>query len=165
MPPSEYFVSIGATSRGPMPLDEVRRLWEAGVLDRHSLYWRQGMAQWEPLSEVLSLARQDQSVVPVAPVQHTIGAPILPRPSSNLAIASLVLGISAFMFCVTAIPGVIFGHMARREIRLSNGQLGGDGLAVAGLVISYLALTLLLVPLIMMLLFGIALPIFASFQS
>ena len=69
------------------------------------------------------------------------------RKTSNLAITSLVSGIlgwTLFAF-LGAIVAVITGHMARSEIRKSNGELDGDGLAVAGLVLGWLSLALVVV--------------------
>ncbi|HQW81508.1 MAG: DUF4190 domain-containing protein [Rhodanobacteraceae bacterium] len=66
------------------------------------------------------------------------------RPNSTSAILSLVFGVVAwFMVPVLgAIAAVVCGHIARGEIRRSNGQLDGDGMAIAGLVLGYLQLTL-----------------------
>ncbi len=60
-------------------------------------------------------------------------------PNSTMAIVSLVAGILSWfiMPLLGAIVGVVTGHMAKREIRDSGGTLGGDGLATAGLIISY----------------------------
>jgi hypothetical protein len=120
------------------------------------------MEQWQPLPEILPQVLAGQGSAALVPPLRPHGVPSRPQPTSNLAIASLVLGISAFFFCVTGIAGIILGHMARREIRLSNGQLGGDGMAVAGLVMSYVATVALLMPLLILLAMfifaGIALP-------
>jgi len=47
------------------------------------------------------------------------------------------------MGCVffTGIPGVICGHTALSRIRKSGGRLGGEGLAIAGLVTGYIGST------------------------
>jgi hypothetical protein len=49
------------------------------------------------------------------------------------------MGIIGWIFLpiVGAIIAVITGHMARKEIRESNGLLGGEGMATAGLVLGY----------------------------
>ena len=60
--------------------------------------------------------------------------------TNSTAIAALVLGLGVPFFGVTAIPAVICGHKARREIRRTGEQ--GDGMAVAGLVLGYLAITI-----------------------
>ena len=57
--------------------------------------------------------------------------------TSGKAIASLVLSI-LWMYGLGSLLAIILGHMARTEIRNSNGKLTGDGMAVAGLVIGYL---------------------------
>jgi hypothetical protein len=56
-------------------------------------------------------------------------------PTNGMAIGSLVCSLCGFIPPAT-ILAVIFGHVARRQIR-STGQRG-DGLAMAGLVIGYL---------------------------
>ncbi|MGW4411589.1 DUF4190 domain-containing protein [Nonomuraea sp. NPDC004702] len=61
-----------------------------------------------------------------------------------MAITSLIFGVAGVVFiCLYGFPGlfaVLFGHMARAEVRA--GRRRGDGLAVAGLVLGYLAVSL-----------------------
>lgn len=68
---------------------------------------------------------------------------------NGLAVASLVLGIVSLACsqCLTAVPGVILGHIALRQIRASRGTQTGQGLAIGGLVCGYIAIgvTVLLV--------------------
>jgi len=63
-----------------------------------------------------------------------------PRQTSALAITSLVSGLLGWTFLplVGSLVAIVTGHMARAEIRRSNGQVDGDGLAVAGLVLGWL---------------------------
>ena len=65
-------------------------------------------------------------------------------PSTNgLAIASLVLGLVGWVPCgVGSILAVVFGFVARTQIRNSQGRQGGDGLAVAGIILGFLAIAL-----------------------
>jgi len=67
-----------------------------------------------------------------------------PYQTSTLAIVSLVLGIVSWFLLplLGAIVAVITGHMAKREIRDSQGRLTGDGMATVGLVLGYLQLVL-----------------------
>ena len=61
-----------------------------------------------------------------------------PVSTNSLARASLVLGVAEFFTMgLTAIPAIICGHMAKRELR-QTGQRG-DGLATSGLVLGYMA--------------------------
>jgi hypothetical protein len=60
-------------------------------------------------------------------------------PTNTLAIAAMVLGAAeVFTFGLTAIPAVLCGHLARRQIRQT--RQGGGGLATGGLVLGYLAI-------------------------
>ncbi len=43
---------------------------------------------------------------------------------------------------VGGIIAIITGHMAKKEIHQSDGLLGGDGIATAGLILGYSNLTL-----------------------
>ena len=63
-----------------------------------------------------------------------------PAASTNsMAIASMVLGVAEFFTVgLTAIPAVVCGHIARRQIRQTAER--GDGLATSGLVLGYMAI-------------------------
>ena len=82
------------------------------------------------------------------------------RPTSSLAVVSLVFGILGWSLLPTigALVAVITGHRARAEIRRSQGALEGDGMAVAGLVLGWLHLVLLVLGIAALFLFfgGIA---------
>jgi len=54
---------------------------------------------------------------------------------------------------VGAIIAVITGHMAKKDIRHSDGLLGGDGIATAGLILGYSNLALGLCACLALLLF------------
>jgi Domain of unknown function (DUF4190) len=64
--------------------------------------------------------------------------------TSNTAVVSLVFGVLTWVLLpwIGMIIAIIAGHMARREIALSGGRLGGGGMATAGLVLGYLQLAL-----------------------
>ena len=51
-----------------------------------------------------------------------------------------MLSLLGLFFYITAIGGVICGHIARRRIR--EGHETGDGLALAGLIVGYIVLAL-----------------------
>jgi Domain of unknown function (DUF1707)/Domain of unknown function (DUF4190) len=62
-----------------------------------------------------------------------------PSDTNSLAIASLVLGVAEFFTAgLTAIPAVICGHIARRQMKQTSQR--GDGLATGGLVLGYMAI-------------------------
>lgn len=73
-----------------------------------------------------------------------VNPPVYKRDSS-LAIASLVCGLLTWSFVpfFGAIAAIITGHLAKREIRESQGTLSGDGMALAGLILGYTQLGLI----------------------
>ena len=83
--------------------------------------------------------------------------PIYKRDSS-LAIASLVTGLVGWTFLpiIGAIAAVITGHLAKKEIRESNGMLGGDGMALAGLILGYVQIGLVVLAVLCVLAFAFA---------
>lgn len=62
-------------------------------------------------------------------------------PTSGMAIASLVLGISGLTVLpfLGSILALIFGYTARKEIREHPDRVSGDGLAVAGIVLGWIS--------------------------
>lgn len=61
--------------------------------------------------------------------------------TSGMAIASLVCGL-LFLILPAAILAVVFGHIARSRIRESTGRLKGAGMALTGLILGYLGVSL-----------------------
>jgi hypothetical protein len=62
-----------------------------------------------------------------------------PSGTNSMAIAAMVLGVAEFFTAgLTAIPAVICGHVARRQMKLTSQR--GDGLATSGLVLGYMAI-------------------------
>ena len=62
-----------------------------------------------------------------------------PSGTNSMAIASMVLGVAEFFTAgLTAIPAVVCGHIARRQMKLTAQR--GDGLATSGLVLGYMAI-------------------------
>jgi Domain of unknown function (DUF4190)/Domain of unknown function (DUF1707) len=72
----------------------------------------------------------------VVPVRQGPFSPVVPR-TNPMAIASLACGIGqVFFWVVGAVCAIVFGHVARRQIR-ETGE-GGDGVALAGLILGYI---------------------------
>ena len=67
--------------------------------------------------------------------------------TSGKAIASLILSILC-LYGLGSILGIIFGHIARSEIKNSNGRLTGGRLALAGLIIGYIPLVIVVIGII-----------------
>jgi hypothetical protein len=63
--------------------------------------------------------------------------------TNGLAIASLVLGI-VWVYWIGSILALIFGLIARSQIREAGGRQSGDGMAIAGIVLGIVGLGSLL---------------------
>ena len=79
-----------------------------------------------------------------------------PQTSSN-AIASLILGIIGIVLCpvITSIVGLFLGYGAKKEIDNSGGRLGGRGVALGGIITSWVGLAIY-VPIIALIVIGVA---------
>ena len=68
-------------------------------------------------------------------------APPGSRPNNTLAIVSMIAGIAGMVIPFAAsIVAVVCGHVAKNQIRDSQGREGGDGMAVAGIVLGYIGI-------------------------
>ncbi|MGO8947652.1 MAG: DUF4190 domain-containing protein [Ktedonobacterales bacterium] len=80
------------------------------------------------------------------PQQFGAGYPYYPGPvapsTNGFAIASLILSIGGFILLglIGSVLGVIFGHVARSQIRQASTTEEGLGLANAGIIIGYIGL-------------------------
>ncbi|MCF7750998.1 DUF4190 domain-containing protein [Bacillus subtilis subsp. subtilis] len=89
------------------------------------------------------------------------------RQTSSLAVVSLIMGIvgwTVFPF-LGSLVAIVTGHMARAEIRRQPQALEGDGLAVAGLILGWLAVIGSILVIVGFLLFFGGLALFAASQS
>ena len=69
---------------------------------------------------------------------YYVAVPIQSR-NNGKAIASLILSL-VWIWGITSILAIIFGFVAKREIRASRGTQTGDGLATAGIVIGFVGI-------------------------
>lgn len=92
----------------------------------------------------------ESSLTPTPPVM---------RRDSTLAIISLVSGLLGWTLLpvIGAITAVVTGHLAKKEIRESNNTLSGDGMALAGLILGYVQIGVIVLGTLCLLIFGAAL--------
>ncbi|HWT15651.1 MAG TPA: DUF4190 domain-containing protein [Patescibacteria group bacterium] len=90
-----------------------------------------------------------------------------PRITSTYATLSLIFGLVAWLMAplLGAIVAIVCGHLARSEIRRANGALDGDGMALAGLILGYLQLVLVVVLVIVVAIFFGGLAAFISYAA
>jgi hypothetical protein len=84
----------------------------------------------------------DQLVTDLPVARATAVTPVVG--TSGLAIASLACGLVQFVFGpLTAIPAIVFGHVALHQIKRTGEQ--GAGLALAGLILGWSTVILIVV--------------------
>lgn len=133
---------------GVFSLEEVNRQLAAGALRPTDQAWYEGAPGWVALSTVQGVSAAPAGMAPrVSPVA-VAGTPavVVPqRKSEPLAVLSLIfsiLGLCGFccgFFVTAAIAGIVCGHLALSRIK-ANPDLEGHSLAMAGLIIGYVAL-------------------------
>jgi hypothetical protein len=91
--------------------------------------------QWQPGSPLGDQREQPEGQQQPQPNPQWQPSP----PTPGKAIASLILSIVGILFCpyVFSVIGLVLGYMARGEIQRSGGRLQGEGLALAGIIISW----------------------------
>lgn len=77
--------------------------------------------------------------------------PIVVKPpgTNGFAVTSLVLGI-LWIFWLGSVLALVFGYIAKSQINASGGAQGGRGLAIAGIVLGFVGIGML----VLVLLFG-----------
>jgi hypothetical protein len=140
----QWYYSNNATQMGPVAEAELRAMLASGKVNATDMVWQEGMKDWLPASSVPGLCVMPQVAGnPYQPplVAGSIDAPI---PTSGLAIASLICGIVGIVTCfLPGIAAVICGHMALKQMAVPNARVTGRGMAVAGLVLGYLSILLM----------------------
>jgi hypothetical protein len=79
------------------------------------------------------MAQYPYAGVPYAGVPYA-----MPRRTNGLAIASLVCSCAGILLIgIPCLLGVIFGFVARSQIKRANGMQEGAGLALAGIIVGF----------------------------
>lgn len=142
---------IGADGKqyGPVPVEELRKWVAEGRATAATLAAAEGSTEWKSLGSLpefsLWFTTSPQQRVPPPPVSTGLPSG---RKTNGFAISSLVMGIVSVTvaLCCYGFPfnllGVIFGVIALSQIRNAPQQYDGEGMAIAGLVLSGLSLVL-----------------------
>jgi Domain of unknown function (DUF4190)/GYF domain 2 len=117
-----YYTDLNGQTKGPASVDQLRALVTTGAIGANCMVVAVGSKDWVPLSTVVPIV--------VAGGGRTEG----------LSIWSFVLSLVGLFCCgfFAGIPAIICGHIALSRLK-AQPYLGGHGLAVAGLIIGYLA--------------------------
>ncbi|MEZ5303983.1 MAG: DUF4190 domain-containing protein [Verrucomicrobiales bacterium] len=167
-----WFYADDSRQQLEVTAEKLHDLAEAGIVRADTLVWREGMPEWvtyasafgvgsagsidlagpSPAAASLYPGDPENPYAPpaAAPLGKGSGSGALPyRPADGGAIASLVCSIVGLFFCLlVSIAGIVLGHTSLARIQASDGRLGGEKLAIAGLIVGYLALAIALVGII-----------------
>jgi prepilin-type processing-associated H-X9-DG protein len=140
---------------GPVSADQIRAWIAQGRANVRTQLQAEGSTEWKPLAEfpefAAALQQAGQGAVPSATTTE-IQPPAAPPKTSGLAVTSLVLGCLGVLTCgITSLVGLVLGIIALVRINKSKGQLGGQGLALAGTIVSAAFLLLAPIPAAMLL--------------
>jgi hypothetical protein len=150
---AQWYYGLNGKQEGPVEEDEVRAMLASGMINGQTIVWREGMNEWLPMLQVPEWSAQMVYQPPApgsAPVPGYGPLPVVPN--NGMAIASMVCGIvsilmlfGCFIGIIAAVPAVICGHIALKQIREYMLPMGGRGMAIAGLVTGYITIGITLV--------------------
>ncbi len=80
--PEVFYVHVQGEQRGPYTIPQIDHMLNSGLIELSTLYWREGMEQWEPVTELVVVRRQANPWI---------------KPGIALGVA-LVLGVLVRMF-------------------------------------------------------------------
>jgi hypothetical protein len=118
----DFYLNRGGRNEGPFPLYELRRRREAGELGGSEYVWREGMANWQFLDDILS----QNSPAGSGPLPPPVPLPAWKRPVNQGTNWGVVTAFSLFVILI--VGGIIFG-MTHRSLLLPtlNPAIGRDG--------------------------------------
>jgi prepilin-type processing-associated H-X9-DG protein len=129
---------IGADQKtyGPVTAETIREWIASRRANASTQIQAEGSSDWKALSEFPEFKEALAGAGGPPPVHRApVPTPTVPAKTSGMAIASLVCGILG-CFGITAIIGLILGIVSLIRINRSQGRLGGQGIAIAGLSVS-----------------------------
>ena len=143
---------------GPVSTEQVRAWISQGRANGRSQLQAVGSTQWKSLAEFPEFADALRALAGAAPAAAA-GSPTAPK-TSGMALGSLVLGCLGLVSCgITSLVGLVLGIIALVRINKSKGELKGQALALAGIVVS------LIILLIMPIITALTLPALAKAKS
>jgi hypothetical protein len=134
------YIIIGGDQKeyGPISADDVRQWIAEGRAAAQSKVKAEGATEWKTLADFTEF--RDLLKNPAPPPLAV--APATAPKTSGMAVTSLVLGILGMFTCgLTALAGLIVGICAMAKVKNSQGALRGNGIALAGTIVSAVFLT------------------------
>lgn len=122
--PNYYYILTDGNRCGPCTVTQLRAMWASGVITATSTWWREGYAEWHPISEIegilahneISLSSQLMSnqETPVAKKQVPTS---LERPADYSKIFAAVILVPATLFCLSLLISAFQENASIRNTR------------------------------------------------
>ena len=127
---------------GPVSMEQLTEWWNQGRVNAATLIQAEGATDWQPLSTLPRFSIPPAvSMPPSRPAYATeIGGGGGER-HSTMAIISVICGLLGNVMCVCGFPFALVG-LALSIIVINDDQRRSRGIAMAGLILSILALLL-----------------------
>jgi len=149
---NELYLDDGGRPAGPYPVQQIREFLRDSLVTPDHLASGSPEGPWTSLRQLGLLALPaaasslpaPAAISPVPTVQVAVLNPVPQRQTSGLAIGAFVCALLIFIpgiDLITWLPALILGHMALGQTR-RDPTLGGRGLAVAALWITYIVLAI-----------------------
>jgi len=71
--------------------------------------------------------------------------------TNTFALVGFILSLASFVFLVTAIPGIVLGHLGLHQIKKTGEQ--GRGMAIAALIVGYIQVGLVALIVVIVMIF------------
>ncbi|GEM_PF-1724250 len=159
-----WYILIQGEQRGPFQAEQIRTYVKRGEAGPQDLVWKEGLAEWTPISNIPEFHAGGSPPHPPPGPPHT-PAYTTTTPAAHqsagtpgVAIASFILGLLSLIGGIfTAVPAIICGHIALGRFRNLPG-LQGRWMAMTGVIMGYVIMSFGLLGLIV----AIALPAFVG---
>jgi len=133
--PAGWYYGTATDRKGPIGIEQLKKLALARHLSAHAMVWSEGMPEWVPLGTIVH--------VPQAPAgDEGLGLLVPMGPQSALAIIAGYCGL----FSILVVPApfaLILGILALRDIRM-HPEKKGKGRAITGIVCGSLVILMFL---------------------
>ncbi|HTR52688.1 MAG TPA: DUF4190 domain-containing protein [Kofleriaceae bacterium] len=137
--PAGWYYGTATDRKGPVGIEQLKKLALARHLSAHTLVWSEGMPEWVPLGTIVH--------VPTAPAgDEGLGLLVPMGPQSALAMIAGYCGL----FSILVIPApfaIILGILGLRDIA-AHPEKKGKGRAITGIVLGSLVTLLFLLILV-----------------
>lgn len=155
-----YYSQRGEQVSEPVSRQQLEEMIASGQLTPDEFVWTRGMTYWDAartiFPELFATAQKFSSENDELAFDHVETAS-RPQSLAPMAVASFALGLlgGTVFFFIGSIFAIVFGHIALKQISVSEGELGGRGLALTGLILGYIVVTTTVVGVLVFIMFSI----------